>query len=92
MEEGGRAQMLEEGERPPADVTDNSSGKEASLGSQVFFLSFKIDLPLCPAALPLGMPLGMPLGSPLVCHWEMAPSTYVAAWWNPVMKRAKKVP
>ena len=46
MEEGGRAQMLEEGGRPAADGTDNSSGKEASLSSslssQVFFLSFKI--------------------------------------------------
>ena len=42
MEEGGRAQMLEEGGRPAADVTDNSSGKEASLSSQVFSISFKI--------------------------------------------------
>ena len=30
----------------------------------LFYLT-KIDLPLCPAALPLGMPLGLPLGLPL---------------------------
>ena len=41
MEEGGRAQMEEEGGRPAADVTDNSSGKEASLSSsQVKFMFF----------------------------------------------------